>query len=157
SPFPQAVTSDANPGSRQRGIEEASPAHAHLAFLTARRWEASLHVPEEQFPALTAEVVQVADVVAIAIDVIENDAAGRGPLDVLSQVPRREAAHAPVRLHRPIHSPKAFLCDDDALDNGHEIAPLQVLFNELPVFDGQLRRIDDQPCFLVRVVAYTQE
>src|SRR5262249_40460414 len=63
----------------------------------------ALHVPEEQFLALTAQVADVADVVAIAVDVVENDAARRRPLDILAQVPRRESAQSPVCFNRPIH------------------------------------------------------
>src|SRR5262249_40244185 len=117
----------------------------------------NLHVPEEQFLALKAQVVDVADVVAIAIDVVENDAARRRPLDVLAQVPRRESTHAPVCLNRPIHRAEAFFRGDDACDGRHEVTPLQLLLNEFPVLGAEFRRVDDQSYFNVRAVADTQE
>ena len=75
-------------------------------------------MPKKQFLALTAEFVDVADVIAISVYVIENNAAGCGPLDVFPQVLCREMANATIGLHRPIHSTKAFLCGNNFLTEG---------------------------------------
>src|SRR5262245_24479614 len=80
---------------------------ARYCFLT------DLYVPEEQFLAFLAQVVEIADVVAIAVDVVEDDATRRRPLDVLAQVPCRKQAHSPVGLHRPIYGSESFLRGDD--------------------------------------------
>src|SRR5262245_9537175 len=114
-------------------------------------------VPEEQFLARQTQVVEVADVVAIAIDIAENDAARGGPLDVFTKVPGREAAQAAVGLHRPIDGPEAFLRGDDACDGRRKVSPLQLLINEPPVIDIEVLRIDDQAYFLVFAVAYAEE
>src|ERR687887_159546 len=112
---------------------------------------------EEQFLALYTQLVDVADVIAIAVDVIDNDAARRWPLNVLAQVPRSETAKAAIRLHRPIHSPEAFPGRDDPCDDRHYVTALEILFNEFLILDAQLRRIDDQPPFLIRAIANAQE
>src|SRR5262245_6480859 len=119
--------------------------------------ETDLYVPEEQFLTLMTQVVDVADVVAIAVDVVEDDATRRRPLDIFAQVPCRKPAHSPVGLHRPVYGSESFLRGDDACDSWHQVAPLQFFFNEFPVLGAEFRRIDDQAYFLVLAVADTQK
>src|SRR5437867_473025 len=133
------------------------PTRVCPACVTSATTTLVLHVPEEQFLALTAQAIHVADVVAVAVNVVEDDPARSRTLDVLPQVSRRKPAHPPVGLHRPIDGTEAFFRGDDAGDGRHEVAPLQILLNEGPVLDAQFRRIDDQAHFLVRLVANAQE
>src|ERR1051326_2291207 len=114
-------------------------------------------MPEQQFLAFAAQIVQVANVVTVAVHVIEDDATGSGALDIFAQILSGELADAAIGFNGPINRAKAFFCCDDAFEGGDEVAALEVFFDQVLVLRTQIRWIDDQANFFVPTVANAQE
>src|SRR4051794_6749830 len=118
---------------------------------------AVLEVPEKQLLTLAAQFVHVANIVTVAVHVIEDDAARGGPLHVFAKVLSRKAADAAIGFDGPIHSAEALFRGDDSFDRWNEITALEVLVDKRSVFLREFRRIDNKTDFFIPGVTNAEE